>query len=139
MLSARVGVFVFLIVTFRTKRKPEGGNHTRAFENGLELGRFHAGVPKLAAPEGRQIRHQQRVRIFGQLAHVTTDCLFVHAFYLFYLFTFFNGKFSASSRWAASGELATFKIEFLPPNGLGTVSLASGSGIQRPSTTRQYS
>jgi hypothetical protein len=33
----------------------------------------------------------------------------------------------------------TFKSEFLPPNGLGTDSLASGSDIQRPSTTKQYS
>jgi len=33
----------------------------------------------------------------------------------------------------------TFRTEFLPPKGLGTVSLARGSGIQRPSTTRQYS
>ncbi len=40
---------------------------------------------------------------------------------------------------AAAGELATVKIEFSPPYGLGTLSLASGSGIQRPSTTRQYS
>ena len=38
-----------------------------------------------------------------------------------------------------TGESATFRIEFLPPNGLGTVSLASGSGIHWPSTTRQYS
>jgi len=57
----------------------------------------------------------------------------------FYAFSFFNGKFSASARWAASGELATLRTEFLPPNGLGTVSLASGSGIHCPSTTRQYS
>ena len=33
----------------------------------------------------------------------------------------------------------TLKIEFLPPNGFGTDSLASGSGIHWPSTTRQYS
>ena len=66
-------------------------------------------------------------------------CLFVHIFCVFGLFVFFNGKFSASARWAASGELATCKIEFLPPNGLATDSLASGSGIHLPSTTRQYS
>jgi hypothetical protein len=33
----------------------------------------------------------------------------------------------------------TFRTEFLPPNGLGTVSFAIGSGIHRPSTTKQYS
>ena len=83
----------------------------------------------------------QGARIFGERAHVIADCLclFVHIFCVFCLFAFFSGKFVASSRWAASGELATFKIEFLPPNGLGTVSLASGSGIHWPSTTRQYS
>jgi hypothetical protein len=26
------------------------------------------------------------------------------------------------ARWDASGELATFRTEFLPPNGLGTVA-----------------
>jgi hypothetical protein len=35
--------------------------------------------------------------------------------------------------------LASLSTEFLPPNGSGMVSLASGSGIQRPSTTKQYS
>jgi len=39
----------------------------------------------------------------------------------------------------AFGEPATFKTEFVPPKGLGTVSFACGSGIQRPSTTKQYS
>src|ERR1035437_8140208 len=83
----------------------------------------------------------QGARIFGECAQVITGCLcwLVHIFCVFCLFVFFNGKFSASARWAASGELATFRIEFLPPNGLGTVSLASGSGIHWPSTTRQYS
>ena len=41
---------------------------------------------------------------------------------------FLSGNVSASARCAASGESATFRIEFLPPNGLSTVSLASGSG-----------
>ena len=43
---------------------------------------------------------------------------------------YFNGKFSASARWAASGELATFRSESLPPNRLGTLSRARG--LQRP-------
>jgi hypothetical protein len=38
-----------------------------------------------------------------------------------------------------SGKQATFRTEFLPPNGLGTVSPAWGSGIHWPSTTMQYS
>src|ERR1035437_8274642 len=83
----------------------------------------------------------QGARIFGECAQIITGCLcwLVHIFFVFCLFVFFNGKFSASARWAASGELATFRTEFLPPNGLGTVSLASGSGIHWPSTMRQYS
>src|ERR1035437_4125006 len=64
---------------------------------------------------------------------------FVHIYNGFCLVASFSGSVSASARWAASGELATWRTEFLPPNGLGTVSLASGSGIHWPSTTRQYS
>ena len=81
---------------------------------------------------------QQCARVFGQLFRVIADglCLLVHAFCWF---EFFNGKVSASARWVASGEFATARIEFLPPNGLGTVSLADGSGIHWPSTTKQYS
>ena len=56
-----------------------------------------------------------------------------------YLFVLFNDDLSASAARDASGKSATFKTEFLPPNGLGAVSLAMGSGIHRPSTTRQYS
>jgi hypothetical protein len=52
---------------------------------------------------------------------------------------FFSGTCFALANWDAFGELATFSSEFLPPNGLGTVSLASGSGIYSPSTSRQYS
>jgi hypothetical protein len=33
----------------------------------------------------------------------------------------------------------TFKTEFFPPKGLGTDSVANGSVIQCPSTTKQYS
>src|SRR5271165_6431197 len=33
----------------------------------------------------------------------------------------------------------TVITEFMPPNGLATSSLASGSGIHLPSTTKQYS
>jgi len=65
--------------------------------------------------------------VFGELVHVITKCLcfFVHIVCVFCSSAFFSGRLSASARWAASGELATFSIEFLPPNGLGTVSLAS--------------
>ena len=41
--------------------------------------------------------------------------------------------------YAACRERATFKTEFFPPKGLGTDSAASGSVIQCPSTTKQYS
>ena len=90
------------------------------------------------------LRRRQRSRSSSACASsanwptsVLDECaLVVHNRMYFYWFEFFNGKFSASARWAASGEPATFKIEFLPPNGLGTVSLASGSGIHWPSTTR---
>ena len=83
----------------------------------------------------------QGARILGQGAHVIAVCvfMFVHIFLPFYLFVVFNDEFSASAGWDASGKLATFRTEFLPPNGLGTDSLASGSGIHWPSTTRQYS
>ena len=110
------------------------------------LGAFQRGGETLACVPGFFSCHiggggHQGARIFGERAHVTTGCLclFVHIFRGFCLFVFFNGKFSALARWAASGELATFRIEFLPPNGFGTLSLASGSGIHLPSTTRQYS
>jgi len=33
----------------------------------------------------------------------------------------------------------TLQTEFTPPNGLGTASVACGSGVHWPSTTRQYS
>src|SRR5689334_7920838 len=33
----------------------------------------------------------------------------------------------------------TFRTEFISPNGLGTVSVARGSGIHSPSTTNRYS
>jgi hypothetical protein len=56
-----------------------------------------------------------------------------------YLLALFKETTSAPAGLDASGKPATFKTEFLPPNGLGTVSLASGSGIHEPSTTRQYS
>src|ERR1017187_5564190 len=112
-------------------------NFLGAFQRG---GETLAGVPDFFSGHIGGGGHQG-ARIFGERAHVITGCLcmFVHIFFVFGLFAFFNGKFSASSRWAASGELATFRTEFLPPNGLGTVSLASGSGIHWPSTTRQYS
>ena len=69
--------------------------------------------------------------IVGQVAHFIADrlCLFVHLFCVFCWLVFFNGRFSALTKWVASGELTTFRIEFLPPKGLGTVSSASGSGI----------
>ena len=56
-----------------------------------------------------------------------------------YLLILFNDDLSALAAGGASGKPATFRTEFLPPNGLGTVSRACGSGIHRPSTTRQYS
>src|ERR1043166_875908 len=99
-----------------------------------------AGIPDFFSGHVGRGGHQ-RPRVFGQPAEVLADCLcfFVHAFWVSGSFAFFSGKFSASAKWAAPGELATFKTEFLPPNGLATDSLASGSGIQCPSTTRQYS
>jgi len=108
-----------------------------AFQRG---GEAFAGLPDILSGHVGGGGHQ-RPRIFGERAHVITGCwcMFVHIFCRFYLFVFFNGKFSASDRWAASGDLATCKIEFLPPNGFGTDSLAFGSGIHLPSTTRQYS
>src|ERR1035437_2948303 len=98
-----------------------------------------AGISDFFSGHVRGGRHQG-ARVFGERTHVTAGCLclFVHIFCVFCLFAFFSGKLSASARWAASGELATFKIEFLPPNGLGTVSLASASAIHWPSTARQY-
>src|ERR1017187_9402150 len=83
----------------------------------------------------------QGARIFGEGAHVIVGCLCVlaHICCVFCVVAFFSGNVSALARWAASGVLTTFRTEFLPPNGLGTVSLASGSGIHWPSTTRQYS
>ena len=96
---------------------------------------------------GDVVRNMERTivadiaRVFRERADVMAGglCFFVHAFCVFGWFVFFNGKFSASARWAASGVPATFRTEFRPPKGLGTVSLASGSGIHWPSTTRQYS
>src|ERR1019366_6219927 len=45
-----------------------------------------------------------RTRIFGERAYGVADCLClcVPIFCVFCLFAFFNGKFSASARWAAS-------------------------------------
>jgi hypothetical protein len=56
----------------------------------------------------------------------------------FYLFVLLNDSSSASEGRAASGKRAIFNAEFLPPKGLGTISLANGSGIRWPSTARQY-
>ena len=108
-----------------------------ALEGGIEaLAGFHDFFPGHVGGGGHQ-----GAGIVGQLAHVVTDRLglMVHRFFLFGLVAFCSGKFSAAARWAAADEPATFRIEFRPPFGLGTDSRASGSGIQWPSTTRQYS
>lgn len=68
-------------------------------------------------------------RIYRKCSCVMTDCVFVFI-HAFYLFTFLKGKSSTSETRDGSGEVATVRTEFLPPNGLGTVSLANGSGIQ---------
>jgi hypothetical protein len=44
-----------------------------------------------------------------------------------------------TAAYAVCKERATFKTEFFPPKGLGTDSVANGSVIQCPSTTKQYS
>src|ERR1017187_196954 len=83
----------------------------------------------------------QGARIFDERAHVIDGCvfMFVHIFPVSCLVAFFSGNCSASARWAASGELATLRTEFLPPNGLGTVSRACAPGLHWASTTSQDS
>jgi hypothetical protein len=98
-----------------------------------------AGISDFFSCHNRQSRPSTRARPRRACAFHYWWFDLVCSYFCFGWFAFFSGKCSASVRWAASSELATFKIEFLPPNGLGTDSRASGSGIHWPSTIRQYS
>ena len=64
-------------------------------------------------------------------------CLFIFFVFSVYLcFSMANFRRRQDELFPAACHLQN---RVLPPNGLGTVSRASGSGIHWPSTTRQYS
>ena len=60
--------------------------------------------------------------IFGECAQIIMGWfrVLINFSVIFCLLDFSSGEFSVVARRAAFGELATIRIEFLPPNELGT-------------------
>ena len=83
----------------------------------------------------------QGAHVFGKRAHVIADCLYlsVHRVRFFLLVRVVQGLMLCIRNMCVSGELATFRIEFISPNGLPRFPGACGSGIYSSSTTKRSS